>query len=64
MDNDYTPKVGYTTETELEWRQRLDHRLNNIERLLFHIRDSVSQGRPIMAAGTTYTERIFIGSEE
>ncbi len=37
--DDYTPKVGYSTETEIEWRQRLDHRLNNIERLLFHLRD-------------------------
>ena len=28
-------------ETEAEWRRRLDHRLDNIERLLLHLRDSV-----------------------
>ena len=26
-------------ETETEWRRRLDHRLDNIERLLLHLRD-------------------------
>ncbi len=28
-------------ETETEWRRRLDHRLDNIERLLLHLRDAV-----------------------
>jgi hypothetical protein len=39
---DYSPKVGYATETEQEWRRRLDHRLSNIERMLLHLRDAVT----------------------
>jgi hypothetical protein len=39
---DYSPKVGYATETEQEWRRRLDHRLSNIERLLFHLQDTIT----------------------
>ena len=31
----------HSDETEAEWRRRLDHRLSNIERLLFHLRDEV-----------------------
>lgn len=55
--DDYTPKVGYSTETEIEWRQRLDHRLNNIERLLFHIRDSVSNTKMPKIDLSGYIER-------
>ena len=36
-------KVVVAHEDEWAWRRRLDHRLDNIERLLLHLRDAVEK---------------------